>query len=155
MFKSVATDSPMTAASHHLQHGPVEHRDDVIALHGGNLAGTLTGQQDELQRPVELRPQQPDLLVGQDALAIRSRITLDQLARIDGEDLLTDRPREDRRRRGERLIGDDGRLDADHHHRPDVGAGDRAGLEIAPARQEMTAHQRLGLTPRLFVLPGV
>ena len=37
-----------------------------------------------------------DLGVGQDALAVRGRIAVDQLARIDGEDLLLDRPREDR-----------------------------------------------------------
>ena len=73
--------------------------DDVLALHGGDLAGPLAGEQDQLQRRVELVPQQRDLGVGQDALAVRGRIAVDQLARVDGEDLLPDRPREDRRRR--------------------------------------------------------
>ena len=107
-----------------------------------------------LQRRIELRPQQLDLGIGQHALAIRGRISVDQLARIDGQDLLPDRPGKDRARRSERLIGDHRRLDPDHH-RPDVGASDRRGLELAPARQQMPRDQALGLPPRLVVLLGV
>ena len=45
-----------------------------------------------------------------------------------------------------KLIGHDRRLDPGHH-RLDVGARDRRRLQLAPARQQVAAHQGVGLLP--------
>ena len=100
------------------------------------------------------RPQQLDLGVGQHPLAGRGRIAVDACDRIDGDDLLPDRPGEDRAGRSERLVGDYRGFDP-RHHGADIGPCDGSRLYLAPARQEMTRDQGLGLPPGLVVLLGV
>ena len=58
------------------------------------------------------------------------------------------------RGRGQGLVGDDRGLDRGHHQ-PDVGAGDRVGLQLSPPGEEVSLHQALGLLPTLVVLLGV
>ena len=105
----------------------------MTALHGCDLAGALAGKQEQLQARVERRPQQRYLGVGKNARAVRGRVLVHVRARIEGDDLLADRPGEDRRRRDQHLVGEDRGFDPEHQG-ADVGAGDGDGLEVAPAR---------------------
>ena len=94
--------------------------DDVRGLHGGDLAGPLAGEQDQLQRRVEPRPQQLDLGIGEHALAVAGRIAVDALHGLTVMISCLTAHVKIARRRGQHLVGDDGRLDPDHH-RADVG----------------------------------
>jgi hypothetical protein len=94
-------------------------------------------KQDQLQRRIEFRAQQGDLGVGQVALPVFGKVSIRRVG-MGSWRRLADRPGEDRRRRGQHLIGQDRRLDPDHRG-ANVGAADGAGLELAPAREEVLA----------------
>jgi hypothetical protein len=48
--------------------------DDVVLLHCRDFTWTLAREQDQPQRRIELWPQQSDLAVGQDALAVDTHV---------------------------------------------------------------------------------
>jgi hypothetical protein len=93
-------------------------------------------------------PERLDLGVRQDACATRRRVRLDAAGGIERDDLLIDRPREYRRRRGQRLIRHDRRLDRPDRA-PDIGACDLLGTDVPPAREEVPADEIVRLLPRL------
>jgi hypothetical protein len=74
--------------------------------------------------------------------------------RVDYEKILRDRPAEDRARRSENLIGQD-RCRYAGHRCAHVGAADVLGRELCPPRQEMAAHEAVGLLPRFISLLAV
>src|SRR5262249_59734664 len=87
--------------------------DDVLGAHMRHFAGTLPSKQDELERSpgysgsVESFPEQPQLTIGENALAARGLMTVNPPAGINRDDLLLHRPREDRADGREHLISED------------------------------------------------
>src|SRR5262245_9076399 len=81
-------------------------------------------------------------------------MALNPVAGIDGDDLLFDRPGEDRTGGGQHLISEDRCGDAPDGE-PHMGAIDGLGLELSPPRQQIAAHELVGLLPRLIAALGV
>src|SRR5215510_8075084 len=87
--------------------------DKMLGSHVTNLARTLAGEQDKLERSSgestlsEGFPERAHLAIGEHALPARGLIALDAVAGIDGDDLLLHRPGEDCRGCRQDLVGED------------------------------------------------
>src|SRR5262249_56587818 len=84
--------------------------DDVLGAHMPDLARSLPGQQDELERSpgssglIEGLPEQRQLTVGENALAARGLMTINPVAGIDRDHLLLHRPGKNSRGRPQHLL---------------------------------------------------
>src|SRR5262249_46169880 len=98
--------------------------DDVLGAHMADLARTLPGQQDELERNpgwpglIESLPEPWQLTIGENALAARGRVAVDAVAGINRNHLLLHRPGEDRACGRKDLVGEDRGRDATDSQAP-------------------------------------
>ena len=135
--------------------------DDVLAPHVATSPGRWPVSRISLQRATRTRPASSNAVQNlgtSQSARTRSRLLV-ALRSTPRHGLAVtsssfDRPAEDRRRRGQHLVGQHGRLDPGHH-RADVGAGDARRLQLAPSRQQVAPHQGVGLPPGLVLLLGV
>ena len=81
-------------------------------------------------------------------------MSLNAASRIDLQDVLLDRPREDRRSGGMNLIGQYRSIDVVESG-PDIAALDIGGPQLLPFRQQIARHQFLGLPITLVFLLGM